>query len=524
MKTPGFRGAWLALALLMLLTAGVRWRLLDVPLERDEGEYAYAGRLLLEGSPPYQGVYNAKLPGIYLAYAAVMAVFGQSTRGIHLGLLAVNLLSVLLVFLLARRLLGPWPALAAATAFAVLSVGPAVHGIVANAEHFVLVPALGGLLLAAIGLERERPLWLAAGGLLSGCAFLAKQHGIFLVAATAVWLLLAERPARRARGARLGIFAGAAAVPYLLTCIVLLAAGTFDRFWFWTARYAAAYTRRVPWSEATDALLAGAGRVVAGAPLLWLLAVGGLLAVAFDRSLHDARRLLLPLAALSAAAVLPGFLFREHYFLLMLPALALLAAAPLRSAIARGRTLGAALAGGLVLLAGAQSLWAQSRPLFGLTPPEVSIEMYGENPFAESPAIAEIVRELTDRDDRVFVFGSEPQILFYADRRSATGYIYAYPLMEIQPYARRMQEEMIHEVEAARPRVMLFVYNDLSWLRRPGSETAVFEWFGRYRRDFEMVAAVEIRPDGPRFFRGDELARFDPAWPNHVAVFLRRSP
>lgn len=37
------------------------------PLERDEGEYAYAGQLMLQGIPPYQLAYNMKLPGTYAA-------------------------------------------------------------------------------------------------------------------------------------------------------------------------------------------------------------------------------------------------------------------------------------------------------------------------------------------------------------------------------------------------------------------------------------------------------------------------
>ena len=56
---------FLPLLLVLLLAGGIRYRLLDVPLERDEGEYAYAGRLILDGVPPYQGIYNMKLPGTY---------------------------------------------------------------------------------------------------------------------------------------------------------------------------------------------------------------------------------------------------------------------------------------------------------------------------------------------------------------------------------------------------------------------------------------------------------------------------
>ncbi len=41
----------LLLALTLVFTAAIRIRLLAVPLERDEGEYAYAGQRILLGVP-----------------------------------------------------------------------------------------------------------------------------------------------------------------------------------------------------------------------------------------------------------------------------------------------------------------------------------------------------------------------------------------------------------------------------------------------------------------------------------------
>ncbi len=71
--------------LVVLLAAFIRYRLLDMPLERDEGEYAYAGQLILQGIPPYELAYNMKLPGTYYAYALGMAVFGQTTACFFAG-------------------------------------------------------------------------------------------------------------------------------------------------------------------------------------------------------------------------------------------------------------------------------------------------------------------------------------------------------------------------------------------------------------------------------------------------------
>src|SRR5579863_5181673 len=82
---------WLALLLLAVIFFGaIRYRLRGMPLERDEGEYAYAGQLLLQGIPPYSLAYNMKLPGIYAAYAGILWLYGQSPTAIHLGLLLIN--------------------------------------------------------------------------------------------------------------------------------------------------------------------------------------------------------------------------------------------------------------------------------------------------------------------------------------------------------------------------------------------------------------------------------------------------
>ena len=56
--------------------------------------------------------------------------------------------------------------------------------------------------------------------------------------------------------------------------------------------------------------------------------------------------------------------------------------------------------------------------------------IYGLNPFAESLEIAKYIREHSQKNDKVAVLGSEPQIYFYSDRKSATRHLYMYPLGE----------------------------------------------------------------------------------------------
>ena len=54
----------------LVIVAAVRLRLLNLPLERDEGEYACAGQLMLQGIPPYEFAYNMKFPGTNACFRA----------------------------------------------------------------------------------------------------------------------------------------------------------------------------------------------------------------------------------------------------------------------------------------------------------------------------------------------------------------------------------------------------------------------------------------------------------------------
>ena len=183
-KTNRFgRSAWAILFILTCLSCiAIRIRLLNIPLERDEGEYAYAGQLMLHGIAPYKLAYNMKFPGTYAFYAMIMSVFGQTTFGVHLGLLLVNLATVGLVLLIGLRLVNWETGLAAATTYVVLAINPAVMGLAAHATHFVIFFTLVGLVLLLGNSCSTSLASIFISGLFLGVAVLMKQPGmIFLI-------------------------------------------------------------------------------------------------------------------------------------------------------------------------------------------------------------------------------------------------------------------------------------------------------------------------------------------------------
>jgi 4-amino-4-deoxy-L-arabinose transferase-like glycosyltransferase len=517
---PTSRAAWAAVAVVLACTAVVRVRLLDVPLERDEGEYAYAGQLLLQGVPPYQAAYNMKFPGTYAAYAVLMAAFGETVRGVHLGLLAVNAVTIVLVFLLGRRLFGPAAGAAAAACYALLAVGPGVFGFAAHATHFVNLFAAAGAVALLAAADDRRPRAYFAAGLLFGAAVLMKQHGAAFAAFGLAYAVRREWYAGRpALVARAGAFAAGVVLPFAACCAALAAAGVFDKFWFWTVAYAREYAAEIPPEVGWEILKITGPKAVGPALPVWAVAAAGLVA-AWRRCPRPAAGFATGFLAAGALSVCPGFYFREHYFVAMFPAVAVLAGEVV--------TLGPPAARpwpGLAAVAAAVgwSAWAQFDYLARTPPVEVCRRAYGGNPFAEAAEVADRVRADTTPADAVAVLGSEPQVYFLAGRRSATGYIYTYPLMEPQPFARVMQREMVAEVEAARPKYLVWAVPEVSWGFSEGSPRDVFRWGLEYRKaKYTLVGVVGADGAGTRSRWGelpddypfDQSARF--------AVYRRR--
>jgi 4-amino-4-deoxy-L-arabinose transferase-like glycosyltransferase len=488
----------------LVLVAAVRIRLLNSPLERDEGEYAYAGQLMLQGIPPYELAYNMKFPGTYAAYAFIMALFGETPAGIHFGMIIVTTLTALMLFWLGKKILDATAGITAATFYAVLAASPSMLGLAGHATQFAAFFATAGL--CAMWRARQNSNWrtAAAAGILFGTAILMKQHAAFI----ALWgaITFAATCCRKTeisatKKFRLAMaFSAGIVLPFGLCCLWLWHAGVFGNFWFWTIQYARQYASItasiVPLAKLPIVFLYHFTLAISDFSLLWLVPAAGLGIMWFDQRLKSLRLWLLGFFLASTATVFPGFYFRPHYFLLMLPALALLAGCAVSSA----RQLWRQRAGASKI--GDWPVWAYALILavailedpdvwFVLTPLQVESRLYGVRPFSASAAIAGFIEKNSAPGARVAVMGSEPEIYFLSNRRSATGYIYTYALMEPQPFARKMQDDMIREIENASPEFVVFE-DDRIWERRPDSDPAIFNWWESYRTNYTRVGLADM--------------------------------
>ena len=524
---------YLCLAVLigvLLLFALVRFRLKDMPLERDEGEYAYVAQVLLQGLPPYQFVYSVKLPGIYAAYAAIVYVFGQSAAGIHLGLLLVNAATTILLFLVGKRVFGGLAALVAACSYALLSVGANVNGVAAHASHFVVLFAIAGMWMLFEALETGKSVLLFCAGMLFGLAFLMKQPGAVFTAWAVVYLV--RRRWRRPMfwGALIGQLAAlliGAALPFAITCLLMLATGEFHNFWFWTFSYVRDYATAVPVKDGILLLSMFGSRIVQSTPGIWLIALIGLSAFAWNACARKGSFLTTSLLLFSFAGTSAGLYFRPHYFILMLPAISLLAGIAISSATEKLATRGTILRAVPVLLfvvAFGSSLYLQRQVLFQMDPAEASREIYPHNPFVEAVEVSKYIQAHTRAGDTVAVLGSEPEIFFYSQRRSATGYIYVYPLLEPRDSALPMQKQMMQEIESSHPAMLVLMNVPASWIayRNIGSMEGILTWARKYiAENFVQDGVVEIG-ETTNYVWGEPARSYQPETRLSIILFRRK--
>jgi hypothetical protein len=225
-----------------------------------------------------------------------------------------------------------------------------------------------------------------------------------------------------------------------------------------------------------------------------------------------------------------GLYFRTHYFLMALPAFAILLGAAV-TAIQRAMRFQVftdvfkSLPPILFATALAWVVFYESQYFFEWSPVQNCRVIYGLDPFEESIAVAQYIRGHSAPDARIAVVGSEPEIYFYAHRHSATGYIYTYALMESQPNAARMQQDMIREIETNQPDFLVYVSFGNSWLFQPRSDRTILDWSEQYAgRFYEPVGFVRKNSAGEiECSWGDNVKNHRNDSGEFVAVFRRKS-
>lgn len=492
----GQRGYWLALLTLAVVAIALRARVADLPFERDEGEYAYIAWRWLAGDVPYRDAFDQKPPGIFAFYAAAFAAGGASAASVRWAAQLWMLVALASVAGLGARLANPAAGVAAAVAGLALLSDPSWLGNAINTEQIATLPlALGAWLAWTAGAARFVVARAVGLGLCAALALLLKPVTAPIVAfeiATALGRSSARARASAgiamggaaALGATLGWFAAHGALAAMLDAVVW---NNLD------------YAGATPLAEYPVYFAAQFGPTLVPLGPIYLAALFAPLAL-WRRSVGAGRLLwILGWLVASLLAVSAGGYFRQHYFALAMPPLALLAGIGLDALVrtlfgahrfvrAMAPVAAAALLGWSVAIG-----WWYYGPA---TPASKLHRIYGSNPFPEAPALGAWLAARMDAGDELFIYGSEPQLLFYAQRPSASRYIFVYPMMMPLPVSAARQRETLAALDADPPRFVVGVFVRTSTLEQPGTSPELERGLReRIDRDYEVAAVVPFAAD-----------------------------
>jgi hypothetical protein len=325
------------------------------------------------------------------------------------------------------------------------------------------------------------------------------------------------------------LFGAGVFIPYIIVVLIILFTGQFHTFWLWTILYASKYEAG---DSTANIMLAFKNSFL---PIwdefyyLLILALAGIL-VLFLTSYSLLQKLFaLFFFIASACLVSAGFYFRPHYFIALLPGIALMIGIGVEfiaKQIRRIHILKSPITGLIILLLVILfTVYINYNYYFNSIPTTVCSMAYWGNPFNYTQEIAKYISDNTNDTDKIVVMGSEPEIYFYANRAAGTSYLYTYPLVENQPYNEEMQQEMINEIEKSKPAFIVGCGFYYSWLTRPGTPITIFKWCDEYIAEhYILVGEADFYNNmGWKTYWNDDLKnRTGPSTSN--IVILKRKP
>lgn len=373
----------------------------------DEAQYASIAELLRTGGRLYgTGGVDNKPPGIYWTYEAIFALCGRYAMwAVHALALIVAIATAWLVARIAARVATERSGTLAGIACACFGAYPRLLG--ANTELFMMLP-LTGVMLLALQARHARRWWphlVGCGALLvvaAGYKQTALPTGLIIVAS----VIGTPRPLVRLATAGIGLVGALA-----LGLVAVWQLGSIHEMWHWCAARIVGSYWGSGWAAATWVkLVVGFGPIVACTAILWLAAARGLRGV---RTASAAEKLCWLWLAISVASAAAPLRFYGHYFVQILPAVAVVGGVELDRAWSRASWRAATLA---LLVVPGTAIVAYACVVEPLTD-----HVGAMSPDLTAPAAW--VKDHTQPDARIFVWDTVAAIYVLADRLPASRFV-----------------------------------------------------------------------------------------------------
>ncbi|MCA9935480.1 MAG: glycosyltransferase family 39 protein [Ardenticatenaceae bacterium] len=423
--------------ILMAWVLLLRWPSLDLPIDNDTGARAYHARLILQGEPLYSSHHPGHhLPGIYYTYAAALKLFGDRAWSIKYLTILWTMLVTAVLFRLGKLVGGDGVGWLTAVFYALLSSHVWLWGQTAETELFAnLWRSTAVLLLLWLrGRDGERPYFFV--GVLGAISLLYKAIYLSPLALTGLVLLADGWQQRDWRSVvRRGLWVTGGVLAVIVPVLLYFAGqGLLARFLY-------LFTLGQGYVGESGTLVGGFPRwllypllplygLAYNNPILLFFSVAGGLLILLTR--QNPRGLLRWLTAwflLSFAEAGVNLELFAHYYLLIVPPLAVLAAWLIWRLVQRvGRTAGRwVLLASLLALVLVASAWQNGGYYVHYGRYRLEQETLADFVtagwpnfgvrLAQSIIMADYVQAHTNADDLIYYWSEDVQLYYNSQRR-----------------------------------------------------------------------------------------------------------
>jgi hypothetical protein len=392
----------------------------------DEGYYGTIANEILDGGAVYRTAVDTKPPGMYYIYAGVFRVAGRN------NLFAVHLLAIFVVAATAfgLRRIGAQVADDWAGAWSGIGYAVFVHAyrpadtLAANSEIFASLPLVLSVLAFLKGNKKPGWSFMFLSGALVGVATLIRQPSAVTLGAMLACLAYGCLIRRTHSFARI-LAAGSTVVIGFIAVIAALAwyyelQGNLHDAYLWAWAFAIRYVEsETTFGYVLRRLVTVHLVVILFSGLLWFFGMWQVVKTLRSfwrrRGVSPEEILLILWFGLSYLAIFIGWRFPGHYHLAVLPPLSILAgqafsrffAEQRRSRALRWRWIQTGIIGAAAL------------PAIGFL---IVALVLRTQTFHFLPVVQQIVKE-TSANDRIFVWGTSPQLYSFSGRRMATRFV-----------------------------------------------------------------------------------------------------
>lgn len=473
-----------------------------------------------------------------MLYWLAFRIFGQNPLSIHIFMNLYTIPSAIVLYLLTTLMFNKRTGIFAALILLILTMSPTVFGQSANTEIFMTLPIISAVYFLFIGSMNNKTSYFFAAGLCLGAAYLIKQAAVFYIFCFLLISLLAILFEQNKWRNFFAYIAGTV-IPVVIIVVFYFYIGSLQELYYDTVSFAVEFAKQLNSSlqQIIHSLIPPIINILKENIILIIFAVIGIRTL-YKKTFADIEnyrtisfssiykgnkaQLYLFLWTIAAAgAISGGYRFYPHYFIFIMSPLSIIIGLGLNTSIERTEHLQFArsnLLQATLLVCILSSPFIISRHYWLTDPDQKSRLLYSAaNPFPEAIDIAEYIKNRTNRNDKIFILGSEPEILFLSQRQSVTKYAIVYPLTMPGENGYLRQQVAVAGIDKEKPKYILYVNSPTSLLRNKNTNPYIFNYLARLTEKeyfLDGLVIINNNPSLTQFIFGEKEVKLKLKDPN----------